>query len=198
MEKPARRRRERKEGWLGGDQGGRGEERRERGEVFPSLLPLFFCEPEPRLLKRASKIKLKIDVASKHPAPACASLHPPFLLHLIPPRWLALYSVALTSIGSYCTYRVSWQRPIVFAPFTPSSSPPTSPPSLQPQNRTGVWSTVIVIPKTNWPSFNSTDKCKKLAPQRPGCLRSVCVCVCVCGPTKQHNHPSPNNAEEPI
>lgn len=65
-------------------------------------------------------------------------------------------------------------------------------PSLQPQNRAWVWSMVIVIPKTNWPSFNSTDKCKKLRPQKPGCLRSVC------GATIQHNHTSLNNTEEPI
>lgn len=67
-----------------------------------------------------------------------------------------------------------------------------TPPSLRAQNRARVWSTVIVIPKTNWPSFNSTDKCKKLGPQKPGCLRSVC------GTTIQHNHTSLNNTEEPI
>lgn len=66
---------ERKEGWLSR----RGENRREGG--FPQLVASILLRAEPRFIKRASKIKLKIDAASKHPAPACASLllplHPP-------------------------------------------------------------------------------------------------------------------------
>lgn len=172
------------------------------GRVSPKLIASILRQAEPHFIKRAPKIKLKIDVASKHPAQACASLTSlPPSSSSPPPLSLALCSAALTSIGSYCMSRASWQRPIVFAPFIPSSSTPPPPlhphpapysPSLQPQNRAWVGSMVIVIPKTNWPSFNSTDKCKKLGPQKPGCLRSVC------GATIQHNHTSLNNTEEPI
>lgn len=125
-----------------------------------------------------------------------------------PPLRLALCTAALTSIGSYCTSRASWQHPIVFFSFSyphhhphhlTTHHPPISLPTLhtlhrpsEPQNRAWVGSMVIVIPKTNWPSFNSTDKCKKLGPQKPGCLRSVC------GATIQHNHTSLNNTKEPI
>lgn len=175
-EKPARRRWREKEGWLGRDQGGEekrgGERQREGGgwrEGFPPQLvaSLFSAELSRCFIKRAprKKIKLKMDVASKHPAQACASPPSP----PSPPPPPPLGSAALTSIGSYCTSRASWQRPIVFPPFIPSSSPPhhlLSSPSLQPQNRAWAWSTVIVIPKTNWPSFNSTDKCKKLEPHK--------------------------------
>lgn len=109
-----------------------------------------------------------------------------------PPLVLTLRSAALTSIGSYCTSRASWQRPIVFAPFIPSSSPPSALHPLSPRIGPGLGPWLIVIPKTNWPSFNSADKCKKLGPQKPGCLRSVC------GATIQHNYTSFNNTEEPI
>lgn len=44
---------ERKEGWLGGDQGG--EEKRGEGGGFPSLLPLFFAELSRALSKELLK-----------------------------------------------------------------------------------------------------------------------------------------------
>lgn len=158
--------------WRGEKRGEGGARTGGGGEGFPQLVASILLRAEPRFIKRASKIKLRIDVASKHPAPACASLTlPPSL----PPP---LRSAALMSIGSYCTSRASWQRPIVFAPFTPRIIAPSSstcPPSLQPQNRAWVWSMVIVIPKTNWPSFNSTDKCKKLRPHKSQDVCEVCV-----------------------
>lgn len=177
VEKPARRRwREKRDGSADikverRKEGRRGSEEGRRREGFPQLVASILLRAEPRFIKRASKIKLRIDVASKHPAPACASL-------TLPPSLPPLRSAALMSIGSYCTSRASWQRPIVFAPFTPRIIAPSSstcPPSLQPQNRAWVWSMVIVIPKTNWPSFNSTDKCKKLRPHKSQDVCEVCV-----------------------
>lgn len=67
---------ERKEGWFGEDQGGE-EKRVEEREGFPQLVASIVLRAEPRFIKRAPKIKLKIDVASKHPAPAGARLTPP-------------------------------------------------------------------------------------------------------------------------
>lgn len=171
---------ERKEGWLGGDQGGE-EKRGENGGReggFPQLVASILLRAEPRFIKRASKIKLKIDVASKHPAPAGASLTPSSPSANEHRKLLYVQSI-LAAPNRLCSFH---SRIIT----------PTCPPSLQPQNRAWVWSMVIVIPKTNWPSFNSTDKSKKLGPQKPGCLRSVC------GATIQHNYTSLTNTEEPI
>lgn len=65
------------EGWLGGDQGG--EEKRGEGEGgFPSACcPYSFAELSCASSKEhLKKNKLKIDAASKHPAPVCASAWP--------------------------------------------------------------------------------------------------------------------------
>lgn len=167
----------------------RSRRKEEREGGLPQLVASILRIAEPRFFKRASKIKLKIDVASKHPAPACASLTlPPY-----PPL-----PVPGPPLGCANEHRkLLYIQSILAAPnrlcsFHTLIITPTCPPSLQPQNRAWVWSMVIVIPKTNWPSFNSTEKCKKLAPQKPGCLRSVC------GATIQHNHTALINSEEPI
>ena len=80
VEKPARRRwREKRDGSAEikverRKEGRRGREDGRGGEGFPQLVASILLRAEPRFIKRASKIKLRIDVASKHPAPACASL----------------------------------------------------------------------------------------------------------------------------
>ena len=81
---------ERKEGWFCRDQGGEekgGERRREEGGL-PQLVASILRRAELPFIKRApEKIKLKIDVASKHPAPGRFQLGPPLpaASFLLPP-----------------------------------------------------------------------------------------------------------------
>lgn len=135
-----------------GDQGGekKGDGRRKGGRVSPPSCGASSKEPP--------KIKLKIDIASKHPALACASINPPSVLPPLPLRPGLLLSCTnehrkrlyVQSFLAETGHLRSFQTLIVAHRLSPPASE-------------RVWPMVIVIQKTNWPSFNSADKVEEEA-----------------------------------
>lgn len=134
VEKPARRRwREKRDGSAEikverRKEGRRGSEDGRRREGFPQLVASILLRAEPRFIKRASKIKLRIDVASKHPAPACASLTlPP---SSSPPlgcanehRKLLYVQSILAAPNRLCSFHTPHHRPLLLhLPSIPPAS----------------------------------------------------------------------------